>query len=353
MKVGKMTPGKRKVAASGKPQGIEPSMPRPMGRRRRRAKGRAFGALALLALVAVLAYAYTEHAPAASLPPAEGVLRVHYVAVGQGDAIVWELPGGGLVINDCGPPADDAEQNPLVRYLRDTLGRPPGARLVALVASHGHLDHVGGCEEVLALYDLESVYEAWYEGPDAPASYRRFQQEILAEKTTIHRLPELAPGIALAIPGARATLLWPPAFAPGGWDAIAEASLVVRLEHGARSFCFQGDIEAQQEAQLEGRCDVYLVGHHGSRHASSAGWLARMRPEISVVSFGENGYGHPHLEALCRVQQAGSAVYMTHRGGTVVIETDGVALRVLKGERATGDACSAGADSGVPSRAQG
>jgi len=321
-------------------------MRRRMGRRRRRAKGRFLGLLVLLGLCVLLVYAYGERAPAAADPleaPVSGVLRVHYVDVGQGDATVWELPGGALVVYDCGPLAEDAEDNPLLRYLRDTLGAPPGARLAALIASHGHLDHVGGCEEVLATYDFEHVYEAWYEGSDAPASYARFQRNILAEDATLHRLPELAPGLALAAPGARATLLWPPAFAPGGWGAIAEASLVVRLEHGARSFCFQGDIEIQQEAQLAGRCDVYLVGHHGSRYASSAGWLARMRPEVSVASFGENGYGHPHPDTLCRLQEAGSTVYTTHRGGSVVVETDGTGLKVLKGEPETADHCQPGA----------
>lgn len=304
--------------------------------------------LLLVALAAAYLYALREEPaapPGPIAPPPAGTLRVHFVDVGQGDATVWELPDGSLVVYDCGPPAADAEDSPLVRYLRDALGKPEGSRLAALIASHGHLDHVGGCEEVLATYAFDHLYEAWYEGADAPESYRRFRDQLLAEGATLHKLPELQPGATLALPSVRATLLWPRAFAPGGWDAIAEASLVVRLEHGSRAFCFQGDIESRQEAQLatelpEGGCDVYLVGHHGSRTASGAPWLARMDPEIAVASFGENGYGHPHPEALCRVQEAGATVATTHRGGTVVVETDGERLTLVRGEVETADYCA-------------
>lgn len=76
------------------------------------------------------------------------VLRVHFVDVGQGDGVVWKLPGGGFAVYDCGPPVAGAAGNPVVARLR-ALGLPPGGTLHALVASHGHLDHVGGCEEVL------------------------------------------------------------------------------------------------------------------------------------------------------------------------------------------------------------
>ena len=308
---------------------------RAMARRRRR-RGGAFLVLALALLLLGAAYVYAQRVatPGPATPAgAEGTLRVHYLQVGQGDAVVWELPDGAIAVYDCGPPVREGEENPLVRYLRDTLGKPAGTRLAVFVASHGHLDHIGGCEELFEAYDFEHLYEAWYEGADAPESYRRYQRDVDGETPMLHTLPEIRPGAALALPSARATLLWPRAFAPGGWDEVAEASLVVRLEHGGTSFCFQGDIEDEQEAQLDATCDVYLVGHHGSRTASSAAWLARMRPQVAVVSYGENPYGHPHPETLCRLADAGVPVYGTNVAGPVVIETDGTAWKVVRGGR--------------------
>ena len=313
-----------------------------MGRKRRRRRGDRLALLVLaIVLAGIAAYAYAERFQPSDPPPlppaATGTLRVHYVDVGQGDGTLWEMPDGSIVVYDCGPPAPDADSNPMVEYLRDGLGRAPGSAIAALVASHGHLDHIGGCEEIFAQYEVETVYEAWYTGDDAPESYRRFLREIEAEGARIHRLPQLQPGATL-VPGA--TLLWPNAFASGGWDAIAEASLVVRLQHGSTSFCFQGDIEAAQEASLSGRCDVYLVGHHGSRYASSAPWLERMEPRVAVASFGENSYGHPHAEALCRIQLEGAKVYATHRSRGVIVSSDGEALHVEQGEAEQADYCA-------------
>lgn len=282
-----------------------------------------------------------QQAPTAPVPT--GTLRVHYVDVGQGDGTVWQLPDGSVVVYDCGPAADSPDANAMVRKLR-ALGIAGGSRLRALVASHGHLDHVGGCQEVLSEYAVDDLYDLGYPREDRPQSYQRFLDEVAAEGGRVHAFPETRAGFALFdVQGARATLLWPEAM-PSSWDAIAEASLVVRLSFGATSFCFQGDVETAQEARLDGACTVYLVGHHGSRYASGDAWLARMRPSIAVVSFGENPFGHPTSEALCRVQQAGAAVYATHRAGDVAVESDGTGARVVAGTPESKDYCAPGAD---------
>lgn len=329
---------------------------------RRRARRAAFS-LFLLVLLAAAAVAYAALAPAAPLDPgttpppppaAEGTLRVHYLDVGQGDATIWELPDGSLVLYDCGPPADDAAPSAVVAYLRDALGRASGARIHALVASHGHLDHVGGCEEVLSEYDVAHVVDVWYDGDDAPASYRRFLDGARAEGAVLHTLMDVRGG---AIPltataeaaGVRAEVLWPDRL-PSSWDRIAEASIVVRLSHGDAAFCFQGDIERAQEQEIaqlprDMTCDAYLVGHHGSRYASDSIWLSVMDPAIAIVSFGDNSYGHPTSDALCRVQESGATVYATHRAGDVVLESTGAGgVRVVGDERAeTNDYCASGA----------
>lgn len=321
---------------------------------------------ALFALVTEMEFPFPAGNEGATSSPtpllANGTLRVHYVDVGQGDAVVWELPGGGVIVYDCGPAAATPDDNPLVRHLRDAMGLKPGATIHALVASHGHLDHIGGCDEVFDLYHVLHVYDTWYEGEDAPKSYQRFKAKVEAEGATLHRMASSgAPGAdtfgigtALTLPtaareaGAEARILWPGAYQGSDWDDIARNSIVVRLTFGATSACFQGDIETREEANLAARpmedgCTVYLAGHHGSRHASSEAWLARMSPSVAVVSFGENSYGHPTSEALCRVQQAGATLYATHRSGGVSVELDGVDARVVRGDAETRDYCAAGA----------
>lgn len=335
-------------------------------RRKRSRRGFPVGAFVVLLLLVVAAAAYAlwlEERPASPPPPpvASGLLRVHYVDVGQGDAAVWEMPDGSLVVYDCGDVAPSPDGNPLVRHLRDRLGRAPGSEIHALVASHGHRDHVGGCDEVFETYRVRHVYEAWYEGPDRPRSYERFLDLAKAEGAQLHTLRPageaegertLARWDAMELPAganASAVLLWPEAPA-SAWDRVAEHGLAYRLAFGEVAFCFQGDVETAQEARLASEdprrdlsCDVYLVGHHGSREASSDAWLRRMDPRVALVSFGENAYGHPTPEALCRVQASGAKVYATHRLGTVTVETDGRDVRVTPDRPETIDYCASGA----------
>jgi competence protein ComEC len=335
-----------------------------VARRSRKARKKLLPAVLLLLVLAAAAYVVLNLPAAPPAPPAPlptGTLRVHYVDVGQGDAVVWELPDGSLVVYDCGDVAPSAAENPLVRHLRDVLQRPPGSDIHALVASHGHRDHVGGCDEVFETYQVRHVYEAWYDGADRPASYDRFRDLILAEGAQLHTLQETPAAEGervfrrwdpLVLPeGANATaaFFWPDAL-ESTWDAVAQSSLGVRLAFGETSFCFQGDIETAQENRLAAEdtardlsCDVYLVGHHGSREASGANWLRRMSPDLAVVSFGDNPYGHPTSAALCRVQQAGATVYATQRAGTVTLESDGRGVRVVRGAPETKDYCAAGA----------
>jgi len=288
-------------------------------------------------------------------PIANGTLAVHFVNVGQGDGAIWRLPDGSFVVYDCGPAASSPEKNAMVLALRG-LGLASGGTIRTLIASHGHLDHVGGCQEVFSEYRVEDVYEAWYEGSDAPKSYAAFLAQAKAEGARIHTMHEVASlegelvqkaGDDMGFPGVRAEILAPLAFAPQSWDDIAHASLVVQLTFGAERFCFQGDVEGKDEAALgaarpDVRCDVYLVGHHGSAYASSAQWLAQIKPSLAVVSFGVNDYGHPDPDTLCRVQQAGAKVYATHRNGMVNVTTDGKSL-AISGVAETIDYCAPGA----------
>lgn len=292
----------------------------------------------------------TTTPPTATTPPPDpsGILAVHYVDVGQGDGVIWQFPDGTFVAYDCGESVGQGAFSPMVAQLQ-ALG---ATRLHALVVSHGHADHAGGCADVLDAFEVAHVYDGWYLGDDRTLTYAGFQARALAEEgATLHTLrdvPQRADDVRIggevdlpASTGARARVLFPAAPTARSWDDVAEESLVVRLEYGEVAFCHQGDIATREEATLAAMpgdlsCDAYLVGHHGSREASSAAWLARMKPRAAVASFGENDYGHPTAEALCRIQEAGATVWTTHESGTVTLTSNGRTLGTPEGAEARG-----------------
>lgn len=72
------------------------------------------------------------------------------------------------------------------------------------------------------------------------------------------------------------------------------------------------------------------VGHHGSRESSTDAFLAQLQPSYAVISCGtDNSYGHPHSEAVSRLQQyCGEQIWRTDESGTVTISSDGSNLTV-------------------------
>ena len=66
-----------------------------------------------------------------------------------------------------------------------------------------------------------------------------------------------------------------------------------------------------------------MVGHHGSRHSTSAAFLEAVSPETAIISCGYNTYGHPADETLQRLAQAGVEVYRTDQQGTVTVTVSG------------------------------
>ena len=90
-------------------------------------------------------------------------------------------------------------------------------------------------------------------------------------------------------------------------------------------------ITGDMDAAVEGRLVKYgnlpdtellVVGHHGSRNASSDQLLQAIEPEWAVISVGYNTYGHPAGETLGRLARWGCEIYRTDWSGTVTITAE-------------------------------
>jgi beta-lactamase superfamily II metal-dependent hydrolase len=65
-------------------------------------------------------------------------------------------------------------------------------------------------------------------------------------------------------------------------------------------------------------CDVLKVAHHGSKFSTSLEFLQTTTPDYSIISVGENFYGHPTQEVLSNLTQVNSKILRTDINGSII-----------------------------------
>ncbi len=266
-------------------------------------------------------------------PAPNGELAVHYLDVGQGDSIFIELPDGKCMLID-------ASISEYGDRIVDAIRALSYDRIDYVVATHPHADHIGGMEQVLKSFEIGCIYL-----PDVSADTATYvgMAETILERDIPAEAAET--GVTLLSGDVQAKFLAPSVIDE---DDQNRNSAVLLLTYGERTFLFMGDADTSIEDSLQGdiNCDVLKVGHHGSRTASGSDFLRRATPTYAIISCGEgNSYGHPHEEALSRLQACGAEILRTDLVGTVTVRTDGKTLTVETQRGQGGDPSESGAES--------
>jgi competence protein ComEC len=250
----------------------------------------------------------------------DGVLTVHFLDVGQGDAAALRTPAGHWVLIDGGPrtPQGDAGRRVVLPFLR----RLGAGALALVVATHGDADHLGGIPAVLEALPPRIVLE-----PGEPLGrplYLEFLADVEHAAATWH--PARA-GDRVELDGVTFHVLSPDSAWAGTPADVNEHGVVLLVSYGTTRLLFQADAGLPVEARLAGRVghvDVLKVGHHGSRTATSEEWLDELRPDDAVISVGaHNTYGHPAPEVLARLLHHHVTTLRTDQLGTITFTTDG------------------------------
>lgn len=255
---------------------------------------------------------------ASGWPPANWIVVA--CAVGQGDAIVLPAGPSRAVVVDAGP-----EPDPVDHCLRRL-----GVRMVVLfVASHFHVDHIGGVAGVFRGRTVAAVAGPdWPEPPGGRAS--------VAAAAGSLPLHTIGPGWSYEGGGLRLTAIGP--FEPlhGTNSDPNNNSLVLRAELRGHSVLLPGDAETEEQDELLQhlgpaplRVDVLKVAHHGSGYQSPA-FVDATDPAVALVSVGkDNDYGHPNASLLARLARGGARVLRTDQGGDLAAVTTGHDLAVV------------------------
>lgn len=254
-----------------------------------------------------------------------GKLALHFVDVGQGDAVLISTPNGRQVLVDAGP--RDARGDAGRTRILPLLDRSGSRGLDVLYLSHAHLDHVGGARSVLDAVPVGTVVEPAF--PSADSVYLGLLDAVADAGAAWDAGRR---GESLWIDSVRIDVLLPDTTWGGFGLDMNESSLVLLVQYRGFRALLAGDAGFAAESLLHGRVgrvDVLKVGHHGSRTSTGGAWLAELDPTVAVISAGRgNRYGHPAAETLARLVQQGVQVWRTDRDGTISTVTDGRTVEV-------------------------
>jgi competence protein ComEC len=274
------------------------------------------GLALVVSLIALVAGAW-ELRPTDVRPPPTG-FRLTVLDVGQGDAILLEVPEGAVLV-DQGPPEGEVD---------DQL-RSLGIRRLALaVFTHPQRDHVGGAAELLRHLRVDRILD-----PLIPAENPE-ESAALAEATR-RRVPVLRAraGVALRLGRLGLRVLWPARDPPAHEDPNLYATVVL-ASYGNVDVLLTADAESPVTLPLNPPpVEILKVAHHGSADEGLPRLLAQVRPQIAVISCGkDNDYGHPAPSTLAALEEVpGLEVFRTDRDGGVVVETDGTRITTRTG----------------------
>jgi len=253
-------------------------------------------------------------------------LKISFLDVGQGDAILIQSPQGQKILIDGGESSDK-----LLEDLGQELGWfDRGLNYVFL--THPHADHVKGLNGLFDRFKIEQAVGTLVNHNSS--AYKFWLDSLVTKKIKVinsfaNRKFNFDNGLEL-------TILSPDEDLKGrDVDNLNNSSLVMLLTYGQTKFLLMGDAEEPIEKDLLSRgvdlqAQVIKIGHHGSTTSTSQEFLEAVGPQMAVISVGANNdFGHPHVRILNRLERAGIKILRTDQLGTIRFLSDGTTLELL------------------------
>lgn len=287
----------------------------------------------------------------------ENSLQVHFLNIGQGDAIYIVAPNKNSMLVDSGPQNEKVISE--IQKFKSMFDR----RLDVLLATHADADHIGSMKkaiekfqyQIFAYSGLSSDTKLFADlmstvNESAGSGGQNFSVKSSDDTKSANKIT-LAAGMSVVLDqknNIRFDVLFP------DFDYQIEAyqkcvkkekdkiekkkikdsknskskkaetklksqkdvclknlstetnlnSVVGKLSYGSTSFMLTGDAPVEVEKFIiekysNIRADVLKLGHHGSKTSTSPEFLEAVLPNFTIVSAGkENKYGHPHKRVL-------------------------------------------------------
>ncbi|MDD2480521.1 MAG: DNA internalization-related competence protein ComEC/Rec2 [Lutispora sp.] len=257
-------------------------------------------------------------------------IRIVLLDVGQGDSILITTPRGKSILIDGGGSGAkgsyyyDVGSKVTVPALRK-LGV---CNLDTVILSHNHDDHLEGLLKVAEKFKIKNVIL-----PKVPYVDENLQTLIRLSREKGSKLFYVKENDKIVFEENIYLKFLSPSqnIISGTSSDENNNSIVAKLFYEDFTMLLTGDIQKEGENVLLDKdvsAIVLKVPHHGSSSSSTKEFIEAVSPKISLISVGQNTYGHPSNEALENIREVASIIYRTDENGAIKIISNGRKLSV-------------------------
>ncbi|HEU5141087.1 MAG TPA: MBL fold metallo-hydrolase [Bacillales bacterium] len=244
------------------------------------------------------------------------IIRFHFLSVGQADCILLQTSDGKTVLIDSG---NNAHAKDVLSYLK----QHDIVAIDILIATHPHHDHIGGMDEILEAFPVQTLYLPPL--ANKTRSYRNLTKAVAEQGTTVF---EAKAGQTIRLdPDVRIDVL-----APLGkkYRVMNDYSLVLKVTHGENQFLLMGDAGKKSEEEMlnqdvKVKADVMKIAHHGANSATSNPFLDKVDPKYAVIS-DANKFRFPSRKVIKKLKERDITIFRTDKEGTIIAVSDGESI---------------------------
>lgn len=246
---------------------------------------------------------------------------VEFIDVGQGDSALIASQGKYCLI--------DTGVDQGYSSIRKTLRDKNIKTIDVLIISHYHADHTGGLNDLVNEFNvLNLIYPEETPNTEISNDVLYAKKECLAEDGDFYTAKA---GQVINLGDFKLTVL----YQGKNFSEENNRSVFLMAKIGDKKFLFTGDAESGEERELLNqnlniKCDVLKVAHHGGSTSTSEDFLSEANPDYAVISCGkDNMYGHPHRETIFKLDSKNIKTYSTAKRGNIIFTVNDGRIKVI------------------------
>ncbi len=238
----------------------------------------------------------------------------------SGDSSLLISPDGKVMLIDAGL----SECAPRIINFLEELGID---KIDYFVASHPHIDHIGGFFSIADKFEIGKIYRNEVEY--TTNTYKKFAKELEGMNIPVEYLKEgdeitFGDEIQVKIYNPPVEIVYPEGYPNNSTQFINDSSILMKFTYGESTVLFAGDIYMSKERDLikaygdELQADVVKANHHGADTSNSNRWIKNLHAKI-VVAMNDKIDG---MSVYNNFVKAGTTYYNTALNGYVKVVID-------------------------------